>query len=481
MNKLVYLEELDSVRNTPDEIKIGQQALYEEIVINGNKVVLTFNQVLDSRAFLSAIENEKQYQHIIELFQKGYLRFSSYTQQHTDGSKLIIGSASQYIQGSIQKALANEQEETYIFSGLPITRNEKNLLQLLYEAIQYSNPAILERYPDYKNDKERLDYLQRYVKTVLQMSVEKLGNNPVKDPSGKTLTQFLEWIMQFPADTFWADKPELLTQFKEAILCLKTIQKELKAPNNRSNWHKLLKDTKPKGHLMAEAIVNVAYNYTVEDSIANISKHYKDGDDHDFFQDFDFRFNKYWAECAEQKHQLCAPEKSSHELYKDWTGMPHWATATRLIANRNVIKQLEKRESQAKKTATLYEANYRKEKNSWNARTVLLLCMQFVIAIIISFVIHGFNETSSAVENFIGGWLAAFGIGGDNLTIFLTNFLIYTIGFGTIWSLLQMILNLPDIAENLKKLCLSIYDGIVIATAPRKKSYKRIKKETKHE
>ena len=71
MNKLVYLEELDSVRNTPDEIKIGQQALYEEIVINGNKVVLTFNQVLDSRAFLSAIENEKQYQHIIELFQKG--------------------------------------------------------------------------------------------------------------------------------------------------------------------------------------------------------------------------------------------------------------------------------------------------------------------------------------------------------------------------------------------------------------------------
>ena len=32
---LVYLFELDSVRNSAEEIKIGQQALFEEIVIMG--------------------------------------------------------------------------------------------------------------------------------------------------------------------------------------------------------------------------------------------------------------------------------------------------------------------------------------------------------------------------------------------------------------------------------------------------------------
>lgn len=481
MNKLVYLEELDSVRNTPAEIKLGQQALYEEIVINGNKVALTFNQALDSRAFLSAIENEQQHTYIVELFQKGYLRFSSFAYMQKDGTRFVMGSASQYIQNAIQKALDAEHQETYIFSGLPITSKEEDLLRLLNEAIQYSNPAILERYSKYKQDKERIDYLQRYVKTVLQMSVEKLANNPVKETPGKPLEKFIEELMQFPAEQHWAGKPKLFASYKEAVCCLKTIQPDIKAPNNRSNWHDKLQAHKPAGHLMAEAIVNVAYNYTVEDSIAGISKHYDDNDMNDFYQDFAHRFEKYWTECEKGIHQLCPPKKTAHELYKDWKGMPHWATATRLVANRGVIKHLEKKESLEATSTDTYETNFQSEKNRWNTRTVLLLCMQFVIAIIIAFVIHGFNETSKAVEDFVGNALSTIGIGGDNLTIFITNFLLYTVGFGTIWSLLQMLLNLPDIAENLKKLALSIYDGFIIATAPRQKAYKRNKKGNKHE
>lgn len=393
----------------------------------------------------------------------------------------MISSASQYIQNSIAKALGNDQNETYIFSGLPITSDEKDLLRLLNEAIQYSSPAILERYPNYDTDKERLDYLQRYVKTILQMSVEKLALNPVKETSGKNLVQFLEWIMRLPVENFWNDFPDFQAQFKDAIRCLKTTRTSLDAPNNRSNWHKVLRETDTSANRMAEAIVNVAYNYTVEDSIANISKHYDDSSDDDFYQDFTYRFHKYWMECESGTHILCAEEKTAHELYKDWKGMPHWATATRLIADENIIKQLDARENKAKEQTALYETNYQKEKSRWNARTICLLCAQFFIAILISFVIHGFNEASGAVESVVGDWLDAFGIGGDNLTIFITNFLIYTVGFGTIWSLLQMILNLPDIAENLKKLCLSIFDGFVIVTAPRKIAYKRTRQEKKHE
>lgn len=293
MNKLVYLEELDSVRNQPEEIKRGQQALYEEIVINGNKVVLTFNQVLDSRAFLSAIENEQQYEHIITLCRKGYLRFSSFVQPQTDGSGILIGSASQYIQSAIKKALENTGNTTYIFSVLPITRNEQDLLRLLYDAIQYSNPAILEHYANYKKDKERMDYLQRYVKTVLQMSVEKLANNPAKEKSGRKLVEFIALIENFPVETNWSDQPALQTQFKNAVLFLQALPKEIRTSNNRSNWHTALRVSKEMDALMAEAIVNVAYNYTVEDSIHNVSKHYDDTDDNDFYQDFAYRFSKY--------------------------------------------------------------------------------------------------------------------------------------------------------------------------------------------
>lgn len=58
MNKLVYLFELDSVRNSKEEILIGQKALFEEIFVHGNIVTLTYNQVTDSQAFLSILRND---------------------------------------------------------------------------------------------------------------------------------------------------------------------------------------------------------------------------------------------------------------------------------------------------------------------------------------------------------------------------------------------------------------------------------------
>ena len=46
MKKQVFLFELDSVRKTDDEIIVGQKTLYDEIVRNGNIVVLTYNDEL---------------------------------------------------------------------------------------------------------------------------------------------------------------------------------------------------------------------------------------------------------------------------------------------------------------------------------------------------------------------------------------------------------------------------------------------------
>lgn len=482
MNKLVYLEELDSVRNTPEEIKIGQNALFEEIVGNGNKVVLSFNQVLDSRAFLCAIENEQQYEYMIELFKKGYLRFSSYSYKIKDGDnekEIIISSASQYIQNAIQKALKEETEETYIFSGLPITNQEKELLELMNQAIQYSNPAILERYTGYKDDKERLDYLQRYIKTILQLSVERLANNPVKTTAKLSLIGFIEKILKIPLAQYFLSMPEMQNLLKDAFLCLDDIKSSLIRPNERSNWHKELKKLSTPASYMAEALVNIAYNYTVEDSIANVSKHYNDSNEEDFYRDFEYRFLKYWNEYLNKLHVLHAPDKSAHELYNDWKGMPHWATATRLVADEHIIHKLLSQTNVD--NDKIYEHDYKIEKRRWGLRTIALLLAQFLFAILIAFVIHYFNEISGIIENFVGDWLSHFGFAGDKLTIFVSNFLIYTVAFGTLWSFLQMILKLPDIAENLKKLCLSVIDFVVIVSMPRKTVYKRLKSENKHE
>ena len=67
MRRFVYLFELDSVRNSKKEIQKGQQALFEEIVKKGNTVVLSFNQLTDSEAFLCAIRDEKAYEQMEQL------------------------------------------------------------------------------------------------------------------------------------------------------------------------------------------------------------------------------------------------------------------------------------------------------------------------------------------------------------------------------------------------------------------------------
>ena len=65
MNKSVYLYELDSVRNSKEEIQYAQERMFQEIILNGNQVILTMNQLADSRAFLAAIENENTFDYFL--------------------------------------------------------------------------------------------------------------------------------------------------------------------------------------------------------------------------------------------------------------------------------------------------------------------------------------------------------------------------------------------------------------------------------
>ena len=69
MREYVYLFELDSVRKTDEEIIAGQKALYNEIVNNGNIVVLTYNQLVDSRGFFSLLKDSEYQKYFIKLFE----------------------------------------------------------------------------------------------------------------------------------------------------------------------------------------------------------------------------------------------------------------------------------------------------------------------------------------------------------------------------------------------------------------------------
>ena len=141
--KYVYLFELDSVRKTDEEILEGQKALYNEIVVNGNIVVLTYNQLVDSRGFFSLLADQKYYHNILELFKRGAICISQFGD---------IRTVSQYLINS------TESDKQFIYSALPLKGRQKRLLALVRRSLMYSDLSEIYAYTsqadNQKNDAE---------------------------------------------------------------------------------------------------------------------------------------------------------------------------------------------------------------------------------------------------------------------------------------------------------------------------------------
>ena len=75
--KSVYLYELDSVRKSRNQINQGQIKLISEIA-KGNIVVLSYNQLSDSIAFLTGLENNSTFNAYKKLFELGRIQVSQF-------------------------------------------------------------------------------------------------------------------------------------------------------------------------------------------------------------------------------------------------------------------------------------------------------------------------------------------------------------------------------------------------------------------
>lgn len=302
MSKLVYLFELDSTRTSPEEIVRGQQALFREIVINENQVVLTFNQLTDSLAFLCAISDPATYPHMLELFRLGVLKVSRFAPPCPDGAfadspKRVLRTASHYVQNAVERCL-NDSNASFLFSALPFQSQDKKLLTVLSYSLQYSDPSVLDaywktfRFPgedgfegEHQAQKLR-DYVKRYVEMIL--------------PQAHALLITLRQTM------FGANH----------------------SINNRSNWYDELIQMGPEPPvLLAEAVVDLCYNYTMEASISGIDRRL---DTASFWEDFLCRLRLYWKDGKQGIHQfqkgdLCT--LTAHEAQK----LPPWGAGLRLL------------------------------------------------------------------------------------------------------------------------------------------------------
>lgn len=358
MNKSVYLYELDSVRNSKEEIQYAQERMFREIILNGNQVILTMNQLADSRAFLAAIENENTFEPFFELCQMGVIRISQYGTLRTP---------SQYFQGKIEefltKAEKTESEKSaFIYSGVPVAHDDAVMLRQLLKALRYSDPECLRELSGYNNEEnyseEKIEYLIRYVKTLLALSVNAFSLNPPKKVKQKKLTEYLHEIAYPLTD-------------QDTVKILKRVEEDLSLQNRqeyRSAWHIYLHENE-KGEKAeyAEAVLDLCYNLTMEDSIYGISKHYDPNDIESCREWFKSKLKDYWEKEIAPSHVFPAKDSTTWELYQG--KLPDWSCAIRILQMKNVQETLELKpalENEKLQTGSRYEVGMEKELKEWD-------------------------------------------------------------------------------------------------------------------
>lgn len=452
MNRFVYLFELDSVRNSPAELEAGQRALFEEIVKNGNIVVLTFNQLADSEAFLCAVKDEAVFEQILALFSAGVLKVSQYG---------TIRTASQYIQNSIQKCI-DASDNSFLFSGLPVRHTETQLLEKLLNVLKYSDLGCLEQLLEQEQDpvqRERLKYIARFMRMILLLSVEQPARHPAKmekspgfvdwmDRITPVLRAFADWRHAVPA-CLESCAGELEALLPETLALLEDVSARLgddSMRNNRTNWVTLMEDLPESDQRrLAEAVVDLCYNYTVEASIHEISCHYSPEEEGSFPRDLVQRLTLYWAQFRSGVHQFCKGDRD--EVIDTPVSFPPWDTAVRVS---------EAKRAGAARGPACYETDRREERRRWNLELLWQMARRFgtgLLYIALFCVVDGLVNKG---QDMLGGLFELLEQGSPIPK--LLQLVCSSILFGLISSNVANLFHLPDILESLNAIWTGIGD-----------------------
>lgn len=473
MDRLVYLFELDSVRNSEKEVEIGQKAMYEEIVLKGNKVVLSFNQLADSEAFLYAIKSEISYEQIVQLFQMEVLRFSPFGSTRTP---------SKYIQDSIDKAIS-EGNDSFIFSALPVTCDNVKLLKKIQDALKYSDLSGLqdqcEKCVDQK-EKEQLEYIIRYIRLILQLSVQELKQNARKEEERICFVQCYEKVCQILQNGIKQEYKEDTSCFLQinellpnTLSMLSDVQEKLKIfseksgkneQNNRTNWIRLLNKVHSPEAYLAEAIVDLCYNYTVESSVDGVCRHYDVIEDSSFEYDFSIRLQRYWKQYVDGKHFF--GDKDQDRIIEYQMEEIDWKQAVRVIKRSQEYRQ--KKNKDIVLRSGKYETNLDREKREWK-KTIwksFWRSSQIAVAYLIAFVAF------DLILGMLGGSFEHTGV-QLHIPVILMQIL-DAILFGILASYVSLKFGIPDILESIQNIFICFVDGVSIRKKRRFESYQNM-------
>ena len=464
----VYLFELDSVRNSEREIAIGQFAMFREIVANGNTVILSYNQLSDSAAFWAGLKDEDTYHAIMELCALGKIRVSLFAGQRT-AAQYILRHIDECID-RLEKRRNGEAAKTqnFYFSLIPLDDNDEELLNDIRDAIEFSDVMLLkEKAAREGANAEKYLFLYRYVELILMLSRGETTNHRQKDGALKSLLDYRERVEAMLSASACAEGIDSVLARGAAVLrrvCAGAREEDLQ---RRSVWYKLL-DREPFSQDVsaAEAIIDLCYNYAVEDSISAVEKRYINGSEEDFRKQFCLDMESYWRSITDGGHVLHRQDDARKKAQVDFVGkaaLPDWATALHLV-QRNAKYTQRHGEPPAPDTQNCDRAQKLAiQRRQWSKLSRRSLCRRFLLAgmyaaafVIISYALNELQEFMT------GRIVSGFGLGGRLLLDFISIAI-----FGVVSSSLFTRFKLPDILETVKSIANGIHENKLLRTVER--------------
>ena len=455
MNKYIYLFELDSVCPSVSQIQHGQNKLFEETLVNGNFVVLSYNQLTDSKAFLAAVYNQLSYSYIVELFKIGVFKVTPYND---------IRTASQYVQQCIDRCLSDD-EDIFLFSGVPIYSNQDNrpLLKKINRALKYSDIGILEDELKSNPNNVALEFIIRYVRLILILSVENLAKLELSRPPTQSLSNILKIIINHYNDQLkhenvnFGINNELV---KTTLITLSSIETEIlcfsQGINSRSVWinslNNLTNQYSGDTLKLCEIIINLAYNYTIQENIDKVYKKYQTIGDDIFFQDFEKRIKRNWLAYINGHYACYQFDNADITIYQQ-VSIPQWGTANRILSKVHTYKSINS------------DINNRSvNRFLWRKKLYRYFIMTFLTTLAYIGVFVLTEQVVDLLKEFLSQYYEGLfdRISNTKYISKIINVIISTIIFGLLGSYIARIFKLPDILEGISSIYVGIKDLIVI-------------------
>lgn len=495
-----YLDELDSVRNSEKEILHAQECLFEKVVRKGEYVVLTYNQVTDSPAFLAALKDEENFQSFILLFKYGRLRISRFGN---------IRTPAQYFLNSVEKAIQgikNPKKSKYYFSAMPKISEDYLMLCVLRDAVRNSDSAYIKHavenhgisektkaryingsnetvitYQEYKEDE--IEFLSRLVEIILYISrkdeiyIEAKKDFPYKmyDYLEKvTDTAFIQDIKKKELNPSQDGYSIEINELEEAAGIIRNAEAFKRSDNDRSNYLKELmgKSTNPVNfakkqvYRIANAVLDLCLNFAMENSI-NLETTYSQSKgnigDARFIDDFVQKLGEYWHLCKTLEHTFL---EEDCDMFSKFRGtLPPWKAGADRFKKIETLKILHFGEIKKSDLGEQVE----KSPQKWGVKLVIFAVLLFIISGLHIVIFSLIQETL--------GVLSALWTGAEDIFVILCRAfkmfgknMIALIVVTLIGDKICSLAGVPDIMESIGSLWGFIKDGLQIIWWKIKKS-----------